>query len=188
MFMQADQQAALNPYATPKAVVADEGTGSEAEALRKEHITHEASVKSAGVLFMLGGLVTLAAAAAMVVPGVPAAGDRPGFLVIGMAVGILGVSYVAVGWGVRQLRGWAKIPAIVLAAIGLLGFPIGTLINAYILWLLLSRKGRMVLSADYAVIVDATPHIRYRTSVVVWVVLGLLVLLIVLAFAGAAAR
>jgi hypothetical protein len=46
----------LNPYATPKAVVADDGAGSEAEAVRKEHITHEASVKAVGILFILGGV------------------------------------------------------------------------------------------------------------------------------------
>jgi hypothetical protein len=67
-----NNEASLNPYATPRAVVADPGA-SEVEIVRKEHITHEASVKSAGLLF------------------------------------------------------------------------IGTLVNGYILWLVLSRKGRMVL-------------------------------------------
>ena len=177
--------AALNPYATPKAVVADEGASSQVEAVRKEHIQHEASVKSVGVLFMLGGLGTLAAAASMAIPAMAIAVDRPGFLVIGMAVAVLGIVYVASGWGLRKLRSWSRAPAIVLAAIGLLGFPIGTLINAYILWLVLSAKGRMVLSAEYASIIEATPHIRYRTSIVVWIALGLLVLLVVLAFFAA---
>ena len=46
----------------------------------------------------------------------------------------------------------------------------------------------MVLSTDYAAIVEATPHIKYRTSVVVWVVLGLLGILLLVAFVAAVAR
>lgn len=179
-----NNDASPNPYATPRAVVTDPGA-SEVEIVRKEHITHEASVKSAGALFMLGGLVTLAAAASMVIPAMAVAGDRLGFLVIGMAVAVLGIVYVASGWGLRKLRSWSRAPAIVLAAIGLLGFPIGTLINAYVLWLVLSARGRMVLSTEYASIIEATPHIRYRTSIAVWIALGLLVLLVVLAFFAA---
>lgn len=107
------------------------------------------------------------------------AAERPGFPVIGVAVAVLGIAYVIVGWGLRALRSRARTPAIVLAAIGLLGFPIGTLINAYILWLVVSRKGRMVLSSEYASIVEATPHIKYRTSMVVWISLGAIVPLVV---------
>jgi hypothetical protein len=177
----------LNPYATPKAVVAD-ADASGAEIVRQEHITHEASVKSAGWLYMLGGLGTLVTGAALFIPSMATAAERPGFLVIGVAIAVLGVAYVVIGWGLRALRAWARTPAIVLAAIGLLGFPIGTLINAYILWLVVSRKGRMVLSSEYASIVEATPHIKYRTSIVVWILLGLIVLLVVLAFFGASVR
>jgi hypothetical protein len=67
----------------------------------------------------------------------------------------------------------------VLAAIGLLGVPFGTLINGYILYLLLSHKGQRIFAADYPEIVAATPHIKYRTSAAVWVLLGLVALLIV---------
>jgi len=178
---------ALNPYATPKAVVADP-VASEAEVVRRTHITHEASIKSAGVLFILGGLGTLAMSAGLVIPAMANVEDRPGFVVIGFAVAALGVAYVAYGWGLRALRAWARTPAIVLAAIGLLGFPIGTLINGYILWLVLSGKGRRIFAADYASIVEATPHVKYRTSAVAWIALGLIVALIVLAFLGLPSR
>ena len=175
--------ASLNPYATPKAVVADDGAGSEAEAVRKEHITHEASVKAVGILFILGGLLTLiGAGVGLLAPGATAGEDSAVLVAAGLAIGALSIAYLACGWGLRTLKPWARMPAAVLAVIGLLGFPIGTLINAYILWLLLSRKGRMVLSADYAAVVEATPHIKYRTSIVVWVVLGLLGVLLLVAF------
>ena len=178
----------LNPYVTPQAVVADDGAGSEAEAVRKEHITHEASVKAVGMLFMLGGVLTLiGAGVGLFAPGATAGENKAVLVVAGLLIGALSIAYLACGWALRTLKAWARIPAAVLAAIGLLGFPIGTLINAYILWLVLSGKGRVVLSADYAAIVEATPHIKYRTSVVVWVVLGLLgILLLVVVFAALA--
>ena len=50
----------------------------------------------------------------------------------------------------------AAAAALVLLVLGLLGFPIGTLISAYGLWLVLSAKGRVVLSPEYAAIVAAT--------------------------------
>jgi len=172
---------APNPYATPKAVVADSGAGSPAEAVRQEHIAHEASIKSAGTLFMLGGVLASFAALSVLVSGAAGAMESLGVLAIGVMLAFLSASSVVVGCGIRMLRAWARTPAIVLAAIGLLGFPIGTLINAYILWLLASRKGRMVLSTEYAAIVEATPHVRYRTSIVVWIALGLIVLSLVAA-------
>ena len=180
--------AEANPYATPKAVVADAGAGLQAEAVRKEHIAREASVKAVGFLFILGGLLTLIAAAIGLLGPTAAAGDKGFVLAAGLGMGALSLAYLVSGWGLRRLRAWARVPGIVLAVMGLLGFPIGTLINAYILWLLLSRQGRMVLSADYAAVIEATPHIRYRTSIVAWVVLGLIVVLIVLAFLGLPAR
>ena len=39
----------------------------------------------------------------------------------------------------------------------------------------------MVLSTEYAAIVEVTPHVRYRTSIVVWIALGLIVLSLVAA-------
>lgn len=169
----------VNPYATPKAMVEDADAGSPAEALRQEHIRHEASIKSAGWLFMLGGALVLFSAAATVIPQLTGSGGSRAGIAIGAGFALLAATSIAVGWGLRALRAWARVPAIMLAAVGLLGFPIGTLINGYILWLILSRKGRMVLSAEYAAIVAATPHVRYRTSLVVWIVLAILVLMLV---------
>ena len=63
-------------------------------------------------------------------------------------------------------------------ALGLLSFPVGTIINGYILYLLFSKKGERVFSADYQAIVDATPHIKYKTSIIVWIFLVLLLLMI----------
>jgi hypothetical protein len=169
-----------NPYATPKAVVADPGASAESEAVRREHLSHEANVKAVGGLYMLGGVFAAFTGLAVILPMVTGRGVTLGMLVTSLIVTALAAAALAVGWGLRMLRIWARIPGIVLAAIGLLAFPIGTLINAYVLWLLASRKGRMVLSAEYATVLEATPHIRYRMSVVIWVALAVIVLLIVI--------
>ena len=76
--------------------------------------------------------------------------------------------------GLRRLQPWSRIPSGILSTIGLLGFPIGTLINGYILYLLFSRKGNVVFSPEYRDIIDRTPHIKYKTSLVVKVLAAVL--------------
>ena len=166
---------AVNPYAAPAARVDDIGGNPQAEAVRREHINHEASIKSVGVLYYLaGGGLTVGSIAGLA--GAPDAG--------GGAVALLmlafGVAWLAAAWGLRALKSWARIVACVLSGIGLLGFPIGTLINGYILYLLLSKKGRMVFSPEYQEVIAATPHVKYKTSIIVWIFLALILALIVL--------
>jgi hypothetical protein len=179
---------APNPYATPKAIVADPGAARGGEAVREEHLSHEASIKAAGSLFMLGGLLVSFAAFSVIVTTASEARENLAVVAIGVVLVVLAAANFVVGWGLRMLRIWARVPAIILAVIGLLGFPIGTLLNAYVLWLLASRKGRMVLSAEYASIVEATPHMKYRTPIVLWILLGLIVLLVVVLFVAALVR
>lgn len=76
------------------------------------------------------------------------------------------------GLGLRRLNPVVRIPASILAGIGLIVFPIGTLISAYFLWLLLSPNGRTVFSADYRQVVAQTPHIKYRIPWWAWVMLS----------------
>ena len=81
--------------------------------------------------------------------------------------------------GLRNLRPWVRIPTIILSIIGLIGFPLGTLISAYILYLMFAAKSKMVFSPEYREIIAATPHLRYRTSFLKTV---LVVILIIAAF------
>lgn len=147
-------------------------TSNSAELTRKEHLKHEASVKSVGLLYLL-------AAAFLLLGGILSAvsGQGEGIL-IGLLFLVLGAAQLWVGIGLRSLKPWARVPTAILSGIGLLGFPIGTLINGYILYLVLSAKGKTVFSPDYQRVIEQTPHIKYRTSIVVWILLGLLVLLI----------
>ena len=149
---------------------------SAVEQIRKDHLKHEASLQSVGVLYYLGGT-------ALIILGmVGFTAGTAGANVASMATSAfflaIGVCQIVVGTGLRRLRTWARIPSGILSGIALLGFPIGTLINGYVLYLLFSAKGRMVLSEEYRAVIEQTPHIKYRTSIVVWILLILLILIV----------
>jgi uncharacterized Tic20 family protein len=170
--------AACKPLALQR--LKEGGAASTAvEEMRKEYLKHEASIKSVGILYYLGGgavvllgLVGLFAAvkdsqAPIVIAVFPA-----------LLLFLLGAGQLWVGTGLRRLKKWARIPSGILSGIGLLGFPLGTLINGYILYLIFSQKGKTVFSEEYQAVIEQTPHIKYRTSILVWILLGLVLVLI----------
>lgn len=157
-----------NPYAAPQ-TQPDPADFSDAEEIRRSHIDAEASIKSIGFLYLLGGL--FAAAAGVFLPI-----EDPDTLIVGILLVALGAFQIWTGIGLRRLKRTVRIPAAILATLGLLGFPIGTLISIYLLYLLFSEKGRFVVSEDYKEIIALTPHIKRKTSIVVWIVLALFLL------------
>ena len=172
---------AANPYAPPAARVDDAvGVNSEAEAIRKAHISHEASVKSVGILYYLGGAIGIIVAVVALFAG---KADLSLAVVPALILAAFGVGGLFTAWGIRALRRWAQVVGSLFAALGLLNFPVGTLINLYILYLFLSKKGRTIFSPAYQDVIAATPHVKYRTSIIVWIFLALLIALLVFAFA-----
>lgn len=174
-----------NPYAVTTDALALPGMGNDFEAIRKKYISHEASVKSIGTLYMLGGIIGLLltvgyvfAAASASTRGGDAAGSAAILIVLAAISGGMAVFQIVVARGLWQLLPWARIAATVLSCIGLLGVPLGTIISAYFLYLLQSEKGTMVFSDQYKEVIRATPHIKYRTSLIVWILLGALIALI----------
>ena len=168
----------MNRYAPPAATVADIVTvDSDAEEIRTEHVKHEASVKSVGTLYYIGGVILALSSLGLVASGVLSQGTSLMFMLVAL-YGVFAIASLVLGYGLRRLAPWARIPTVIVACIGLLGFPLGTLINGYILYLVLSAKGKRIFEPDYAEIVAATPHIKYRTSIVVWIVLAILLLAI----------
>jgi len=156
-----------------------EGVGnSDAESIREEHIKHEASVKSIGILYLLGGAGVLLAGLAMMVAALAGPSPEMAAIPIGIVLLLIASFQIAVGLAIRRLKTWARFAGVVLSVIGLLGFPLGTLINGYILYLLLSSKGQTVFTDEYREIVQQTPHIKYRTPLIVWIFLGILLLVI----------
>jgi len=181
-FFPQDQVIRLGPgyvcAACKPIVVQKMGEGvmtSGADQIRNEHIKHEASVKSVGLLYFLGGtgFALLGLVSCM--------GGTFASIMIGLALAGVGAGQIVVGVGLRRLRSWARIPTGILSGLGLLGFPMGTLINGYILYLIFCQKGATVFSDDYKQVIAETPHIKYRTSIIVWIFLGLLFFLIVFA-------
>ncbi|MGE9295746.1 MAG: hypothetical protein ACQKBV_05605 [Puniceicoccales bacterium] len=147
------------------------GIGLEEE-IRQDHIKHEASLKSIGFLYLLGGVLATVGGVAGVI-GMAANGDDSFMLIFMALYAVLGVLIILLARGIRKLKRWTRIPATILACLGLLNIPIGTLINGYILWLIWSRKGKMVFSEEYQDVIEKTPHIKYKTPLVVWILVGL---------------
>ena len=178
-----------NPYAPPAADVSRIPIlDHDAETIRKEHLQHEASIQGLGSLYLLGGLlgtIAFVAIFGIAVIGMTGSSEVAPMgvpeLVAGGVLAALCAFQLWLGTGLRKLKPAVRVPAIILSALGLLGFPLGTIISAYFLYLVAGQKGKMVLSARYNEIVRATPHIQYRTPMWLWVLLGLIVGLLVVA-------
>ncbi|MFA6285851.1 MAG: DUF4339 domain-containing protein [Opitutaceae bacterium] len=160
---------------------------ADAETVRKQYLTHEASLKSVGTLYFLGSFLMLAAGAVSICGLMPNERQNQGMAYqvgFGLFLIVIGALQFQVGRWLRVLNPNALTPATIFSALGLLGFPLGTLINGYILYLLRSKKGDMVFSESYGEVITATPHIKYKTSLLVWIFLGLLLLMIGFAMVG----
>lgn len=151
------------------------------EESRKLYIHHERAVKSIGILYYFAAtmLGLFATTAAMTFERKEWYGPLIGGLCL-----LLAVIYFVVGRMIRRLNSKAVTPATILSAIGLLGFPLGTLINGYALYLIHCQKGQVVFSENYKAVVAATPHIKSKTSWFIWFLFILLFGSIALAFLG----
>ena len=191
-----------NPYAPSGSSYGDASLDanfdlSQAELIRKSHLSHEANIQGFGCLYTLGGILGILGGILYIGLGIfilaggsPAgagAGADQETLVAGITMTLVGIVFLAIasaqlfaGRSMQTLNPSGKILAVVVSAIGLLGFPCGTIISGYILYLLLSAKGEMVFSSAYKEVMQATPHIRYRTSIIVWIFLFILIGVILL--------
>lgn len=171
-----------NPYAPPlgsSAAVAPELSG--AEVIRRQYLNHEAAVKSVGVLFYVVAVFVLALGAmalyAALTADVPEFADRAVGIGISVAYLVLGTLQATTGYGLRRLQRWSKPIATVFSILGLFAFPLGSIISGYILYLLLSRKGTVVFSDHYHQIIARTPEIKYKSSLLVLLLLAILITL-----------
>jgi uncharacterized membrane protein len=173
----------------------------DAESTRRKYLNHEASIKSVGTLFYLGGFFGLLAGvmyAAMSISFAFGGMQRPGAAmgereqtVLAMMMGIASVVALTISivqlwtaYGLRRLKPYSRISGSVIAGIGLLGFPLGTLICGYFLYLFLSAKGEFVFSQQYKEVIQQTPHIKYKTSLIVRILVGILLFFLLLGVIG----
>jgi hypothetical protein len=99
-----------------------------------------------------GGLVLLVAAVLgtmLGAAGVASASAMFGILAIavGFGIAIFGLPSLICGWGLLNYRPWARVLGIILSALNLANFPVGTLIGGYGLWVLLNDESRRMLEA-----------------------------------------
>jgi hypothetical protein len=173
----------LNPYAAPQANIERAERDGAAELVRREHLHTEVSIQAVGRLYLLGCILILLAFSGIFIASFASMRNGNVSLIsfAGSALGALAVcaAYGAAGFGLRKFRPWARIVATIIAVIGLIGFPIGTIISGYILYLMWNGKGRTIFTAAYQDVIAATPHVKYKTSIVVWIILGIVLLLLV---------
>jgi hypothetical protein len=95
------------------------------------------NIRALGVLYILGSCVLL------VLPALVLSDQElhtPGYMGLSLVFVGLSALYFCVAIGLMMHRNWARIIAIGLAGIGLLGFPIGTIISVVILYVLFDAK------------------------------------------------
>ena len=181
------EQSHENPFAT--SAIAEDLVDpaienmDQAEQIRREHLNRETSVRRIGCLFYLGTLFSILITAWSIFKlsddGRPVTVQLFNFGMLGL-VALLAVVQGWVAHGLRALNGSVRLWAVALSALGLINFPIGTVISIYFIYVLVSAKGRFVMTSEYAAIRAATPHIRYRSPIWLWIVLGFLVLSLLL--------
>ncbi len=173
-----------NPYATPGADL-NVGSVNHAETLRREYLNHEASIQSVGILYYLGFGMLVITFITMVVASVESesGSDTPVAAVL-LGGGLVCFIALWIGRSLRKLKTQARVPVLLTSLAGLINFPVGTLINGYILWLVFSAKGKMVFSEEYARVIQQTPHIKYKTPKLI-MALGLLFFAVIAFVMGA---
>ena len=153
--------------------------------LRRIHLKHEASIRSVGYLYFLSS-ITLFVMMVVLIPASFSETESQGLVPLAIALFYLGLSVVMffMGLGIRKLKRWVRVPATILACLGLLSFPVGTLINGYILSLIWSAKGKMVFSEEYAEVIAKTPDMKYKGTNASKVLLILVVVILLLILAS----
>ena len=96
---------------------------------------------AAFLLLVMGGTAGIVGAtadpqdAAIAIPVLGIAGTA-----LAMFLGVFAVPGLVTGYGLLNFRPWARVLGIVLSALSLINIPIGTLMGAYGLWVLLSKE------------------------------------------------
>lgn len=173
-----------NPFAAPESDVlaAPDAPAQpgDAEEIRNKYLSAEASVRAIGTLNIFASfLLTLVAVGTITANVNRAAGPAETGAVVGQGIFLLILATLSfiVGRGLRALKNWARITAAIVSLPGIIN-PIVWVV----LYQLLCKKGAYVCTPEYALVREATPHIRYKTSFVVKVLLVLVLVLSLLAF------
>lgn len=178
------EPAYVNPYQVSPAAVSSPPP-SDSESIRKYYLSNEASIKSIGTMYFLGALLLGIATIVYGFAFLDSINSRSRYFsmtfISGLAMLFSGTLTIVQGicaWGLWRLRGWARILATTLSCFGVLLIPVGTLICGYFLYLLQCDKANVVFSAAYKNVIRETPHVKYKTPALNWIILGLVILAI----------
>lgn len=159
-------------------------SGSDHEGTRNELGPHERNVRALSLWFwMLGiGSAVAAVSALTKVDRGLANGASLGFLQIVLLLIIPWSALFLVGaWHLPRFTKTGQVLGAVGSALGMVSFPLGTLIGVFALWVLLGKRGQAVFTQEYRAAIAATPQLKYGLSIGTKVALGLLVLVAILA-------
>jgi hypothetical protein len=159
----------LSAYAPPRADLESHSASEDAE--RRQLLRHERSLRAIGVLHVIGAVLGVCTLIAIAFDGLPGSAV--------LLLGALGVCalHAWVGVGLARLDRRVRHAAGLLHGVGLLAFPVGTAVNAYVLYLLFGAKGKRILSPEYRALIERTPGVRLPFPV-------LRVLLVAIGLAG----
>jgi len=79
-------------------------------------------------------------------------------------IAILGIADLAAAIGVLQLKGWGRILSIVLAAMGLMLFPVGTIVGVLIIWYMLGDDAKQAFAVDQPKVPDSPAGLEAMSS------------------------
>lgn len=93
-------------------------------------------------LMLFGGLAGIVGLVAHEEPDAAVAVPILGIIgvVVSAVVALLSIPALIIGIGLTKFRRWARVGGVVLSAMNLLSFPLGTALGAYGLWVLLSKE------------------------------------------------
>lgn len=149
--------------------------------IRRLHIETEAGLRAMGTVLIIIGVLGFLAIPIVLI-------GMTGIVIVGLSAGTLiptepgkilfliipVVLALVLGAGLRALSGFASLLMIILCLCALLIFPIGTILGFLTLCLLLSPKGRFVVTPEYRKIVAATPEVRSAGSPLMMIFLVML--------------
>ena len=103
-------------------------------------------------------------------------------LIFGILAVVFSVCMIAspiVYWGVRRQEPWSRKPLIILCLPFLIAFPFGTVIAGNFIVQLMTEDDPKQLTAQYQMIVRATPELNKGVGFLAWVVAILLTILFI---------
>jgi len=67
-------------------------------------------------------------------------------LFVAVIISVLSLPSIIAGWGLLKRKSWSRLLAIIIGALNILNFPVGTAIGVYTIWALTQNESQQLLS------------------------------------------